>query len=243
MIFAKANHDNSALNLKMFDNGLFSVVLDNNASFSKSNYFSAPSIAPGYHKLKVTRIFHNPYGGHPVKKVVFKGWITIPPKSVVYAQIDCHNQFDMVKVEPYFCPPVYDNCSDDDWDDDCGYGSDYGYDGNGWCGTPVPPVPPVPPAPACISHMEFIQLKSSIENKSFESSKLQIAKQALAYHNFSSAQVADLMSVFDFETTKLDFAKSAYPKIVDRQNFYLVNNAFAFESSIQDMNQFVAMGK
>jgi len=237
VIFAKANHNSSALNLKMFDNGMFSVVLDNNAAFSKSNYFSAASIAPGYHKLKVIRLYHNPYSGHPIQKVVFKGWITIPAKSVVYAQINCNNQFDMVKVEPYFYPPVYDDCSNDNWNHDYGYSTNYGYEGNGWCGTPTPPVPP---APMCMSHMEFIQLKSSIENKSFESSKLQIAKQALGYNNFSSVQIADLMRSFDFETTKLDFAKCAYPKVIDKQNFYLVNNAFTFESSIQDLNQFVA---
>ena len=85
-----------------------------------------------------------------------------------------------------------------------------------------------------------MQLKNNLENKSFESSKFQIAKQALSYNYFSSAQVADLMSVFSFESTRLDFAKSAYVKVIDKQNFYLVNDAFSFESSIQDLNQYIA---
>jgi len=235
MLGAKANHF-SAFNLKMFDNGMFSVVIDNNAACAQSNVFTVANIQPGNHKLKVIRYFKNPYSNYPMQKVVYKGWITIPPKAVMYAQINCHSQFDVVKVEPYFFPPAggCDNGWDnDDCDDDYGYGTNCGYAGNGW-------APPAPPMSMCMSHMEFMQLKNSIANKSFESSKLQVAKQALVYNNFSSAQVADLMSVFSFESTRLDFAKCAYGKVIDKQNFYLVNDAFSFESSIQDLNQYIA---
>jgi len=230
MMNAKANHS-SALNLKMFDNGMFAVVLDNTPS-SQSTIFSAVKIEPGYHKLKVIRYVPCSNSYYPMQKVVYKGWITIPQKSVVYAQINCHNQFDVVKVEPYFCTPAgggYDN----GWEnDDCD--NDYGYEGNGWS-NPVPP-----PMPMCMSQFEFMQLKNSIESKSFDSSKLQIAKQALVYNYFSSAQVADIMTLFSFESTRLDFAKYAYGKVIDKQNYYLVNNAFTFESSIQELNQYIA---
>lgn len=233
---AKANHF-SAFNLKMFDNGMFSVVIDNNAACAQSNVFSIAGIQPGNHKLKVIRYFKNPYNNYPMQKVVYKGWITIPPKSVVYAQINCHNQFDIVKVQPYFLPPVgggYDNgWNDNDCEDDYGYGTYCGYEGNGW-GNPAPPMP------ICMSQMEFMQLKSNIAGKSFDSSRLQIAKQALSYNYFSSAQAADLMSVFSFESTRLDFAKNAYAKVTDKQNYYLVNDAFSFSSSIQDLNQYIA---
>lgn len=234
MLGAKANHP-SAFNLKMFDNGMFSVVIDNNAACSQSNVFSVASIQPGNHKLKVIRYFQNPYSYYPMQKVVYKGWITIPPKSIVYAQINCHNQFNVINVQPYFFPQG-GGCSngwdDDDCDDDYGYGINCGYEGNGW-GNPAPLMP------MCMSPMEFMQLKNSIENKSFESSKLQIAKQALAYNYFTSAQVTDLMSVFSFESTRLDFAKSAYARVIDKQNYYLVNDVFSFSSSIQDLNQYI----
>ncbi len=222
MLVAKANHF-SALNLKMFDNGNFSVVLDHQPA-SASTVFTAANIQPGKHKLKVVRYFKNPYSYYPVQQVVYKGWITIPPKSVVYAQINCHNRFDVVKVEPYFFPV---GCCSSGWNyDDCD--DDYGY------GTPAPVIP------MCMSQMEFMQLKNNLENKSFESSKLQIAKQALSYNYFSSAQVADLMSVFSFESTRLDFAKCAYSRVIDKQKYYLVHNVFSFESSIQDLNQYIA---
>lgn len=253
---ANASHNSSALNLKMFGNGNFSVVLDNQASYVQTGLFSANQIEPGNHKLKVIRYYPHPHGMGTLQKVMYSGWITIPAKSVVYANI-IHHQFNVVKVEPYFYPPFDAGC-DNGWNDECddeyGYGYDNsGYEGNGWsttnCGNgwvipiAIGTVPPVPPMPMCMLQMEFMQLKSSIANKSFESSKLQIAKQALAGNYFSSAQVADLMREFDFETTRLDFAKSAYPRVIDKQNYYQVNNGFTFESSIQDLNQYIAMGK
>ena len=244
MMSAKANHF-SAFNLKMFDNGNFSVVLDNQPS-CQANTFSGQKIEPGCHKLKVIRYFQNPYSYYPMKKVVYNAWITIPAQSAMYAQINCYRQLSIVKVEPY-CYATACGYGDDYDEDESEYGYDnYGNAGNGWntnfvnqgngWGNPVV----VPPVPMCMSQMEFMQLKNSMASKSFESSKLQIAKQALSYNNFTSAQIADLMSDFSFETTRLDFAKCAYGKVIDKQNFYLTNNAFSFESSIQELNQYIA---
>ena len=236
MLNAKAGHF-SAFNLKMFDNGNFSVMLDNQPS-GQTTVFSAMKIQSGYHKLKVIRFVPCPNSYYPMKKVIYNGWISVPPKSVMYAQIDCHSQFDVVKVVPLFDHPSNGWGSGNGWedDDDCGY--DYetncNYEGNGWGYNPAPQMP------MCMQDMEFMQFKNSIENKSFESSKLQTAKQALAQNYFTSAQIADLLSVFSFESSKVDFTKNAYGRVIDKQNYYLVNNAFSFESSIQDLNQYIA---
>jgi hypothetical protein len=47
------------------------------------------------------------------------------------------------------------------------------------------------------------------------------------------------MTLFDFENTKLDFAKFAYDRTYDRANYYKVNDAFEFESSIEDLNRYI----
>ena len=45
------------------------------------------------------------------------------------------------------------------------------------------------------------------------------------------------MMAFDFEDTKLQFAKYAYGHTYDINNFYMVNDAFEFESSIEELNR------
>jgi hypothetical protein len=251
---ASANHKSSALNLKMFGSGRFSIVLDNQPGFSKSGFFTAPAIEPGYHKLKVVRLMPTHPGYPPMQEVVYKGWISIPPKSVVYASITHHHQFNVVKVEPHFCPPAggcgngwhHDGCDGfcgNGCDDEYGYGYNNGHEGNGWSGGNGYENPGPPPVYMGMSPVEFMQLKKSVESANFETSKLQVAKQALSHNEFTSAQVADLMTSFSFESTRLDFAKMAYSKVVDKKNYHVVNNSFSYSSSIQELTQYMAMGK
>ena len=86
---------------------------------------------------------------------------------------------------------------------------------------------------------DFISLKASIKSKSFEDSKLTMAKQALKNNCMNTNQIKDLMQTFRFESTKLDFAKSAYTKCSDKNNYYLINDVFTFESSIDELNDFI----
>jgi hypothetical protein len=85
---------------------------------------------------------------------------------------------------------------------------------------------------------DFNNLKGSVKSKSFEDSKLTTAKQALKNNCMSTKQIMDIMQTFSFEGSKLDFAKAAYSKCSDQNNYYLVNDAFTFESSIDELNDF-----
>lgn len=227
-----SNHFSSVFNLKLHDNSPFMVVLDNQP-FEPTQMFTLPDLEPGYHMLKVARIHpvHPGYGyghGHS-KKVIFKGWINIPPKSVIYSRIDCHSHYDVIKVEPYFCPPAGGGCSTGwgyDDDDEWGYSS-AGY--NGWGPAPYEPMHP------CMGHHEFDLYKSSIASRDFDNSKLQVASQGLSNNYLSSAQIAEVMKMFTFESSRLEYAKKAYSRVTDKQNFYLVNNSFTFDSSIKDL--------
>jgi hypothetical protein len=223
---AKANHD-SALNLKMFDNGMFTVVLDEQPSYSPSRVFSVAGVQPGYHKLKVIRTFKKPHSYYTFSQVVYKGWINVPPRSAVYARIDCRSQLD-VRVEPYFGQPSGGGYSNAGCQNENNYGFQQGCEGSG------------AHAYACMSHENFMQLKSSMASRSFEDSRMEIAKQALAYNYFTSTQIVELTHLFTFESNKLEFTKLAYAKTIDKQNYFLVNDAFTFENSISALNEYIA---
>ncbi|PKP04293.1 MAG: hypothetical protein CVU11_05310 [Bacteroidetes bacterium HGW-Bacteroidetes-6] len=85
----------------------------------------------------------------------------------------------------------------------------------------------------------FMQAKSSIQAKSFDDSKLIIAKQVLASNCMLCSQVKELMMLFSFEDSRLDFAKFAYGHTYDIGNFYMVNDAFDFESTIDELNNYI----
>lgn len=90
-----------------------------------------------------------------------------------------------------------------------------------------------------MSDGDFASAKNSVASKSFEDSKLTMAKQIFDHNCLLSSQVRDMMSIFDFEATKLEFAKYAYGRTYDIGNYYKVNDVFDFESSISDLNAYI----
>lgn len=90
-----------------------------------------------------------------------------------------------------------------------------------------------------MSDTEFNEAKTSIASKGFEESKMTLARQIGDGHCFSTAQVKGIMGLFGFEETKLEFAKYAYDRTHDIGNYYKVNDAFSFESSIDDLNNYI----
>lgn len=95
---------------------------------------------------------------------------------------------------------------------------------------------PMPMAPG-----DFESAKSSIASKSFESTKLEIAKQIIGSNCVVADQVKQIMQLFDFEASKLDFAKFAYSHTYDKGNYFKVNDAFDFESSVSDLNSYIGV--
>ena len=55
----------------------------------------------------------------------------------------------------------------------------------------------------------------------------------------NAAQVRDLIGVFSFEDSKLDLAKYAYDHTYDIGNYYKVSDAFTFESSMEELNEYI----
>jgi len=93
--------------------------------------------------------------------------------------------------------------------------------------------------PRPMSTHAFDQALESISSKDFESSKLTIAKQVVSANCLRCNQVKQIMKLFTFESNKLDFAKYAYKYTWDIKNYFLLNDAFEFESSIDELNRFI----
>jgi hypothetical protein len=91
-----------------------------------------------------------------------------------------------------------------------------------------------------MSQNDFDGVKNSISSKSFEDSKLTIAKQVIKSNCLLSSQVKEIMLLFSFEASRLDFAKFAYGNTYDISNYYKLNDAFTFESSIDELNKYIS---
>ncbi len=90
-----------------------------------------------------------------------------------------------------------------------------------------------------MSNTEFADVKKSIEAKSFEDTKMTLAKQMASDRCFTVDQVKGILALFSYEDTKLEFAKFAYERTYDIDNYYKVNDAFTYESSTEELNEYI----
>lgn len=93
--------------------------------------------------------------------------------------------------------------------------------------------------PYPMSDGEFDSAKNSISSKGFEDTKMTLAKQIGRDRCFTTAQVKTIMQLFGFEDSKLDFAKFAYDHTYDIGNYHQVNDVFGFESSVDELDQYI----
>ncbi len=108
----------------------------------------------------------------------------------------------------------------------------------------APPVqqaaPPPPTGCVAMNHEDYEDAKKSISAKDFEDTKLSMAKQITGSNNLTAEQVRGIMKLFTFENSKLEFAKFAYSHCCDKSNYYKVNDAFEFDSSSTDLNNYIS---
>lgn len=233
----------STLNVRLSDGAPFKLFIDGQQAGGIGDMSKTENLRSGQHYLQVYRVGNN--RGYEKMRNVFTGSVILTGNAESFATVFPESRqlrFDNIvafnnhcnePTEPVVCfypkrprPNLYNdpvvNINQQHCDN-----------------APVHVQQPLGPVPMCPD--DFAQLKLTISNGSFESTRLSIFKQALAYNYFTSAQVRDLMDLFWFESSKLEMAKLAYPKTVDQHNYYIVNNGFSFSSSVNELGEYVAM--
>lgn len=111
-----------------------------------------------------------------------------------------------------------------------------GWDGGWEEQAPTPPAP-APAGPVAMSSLDFTDYLNAIRSKTFEDSKLSTAKAPLSGQYLTAKQIKQVMQVFTFEDSRLEFAIFAHKRCVDPSNYYQVYDAFEFELSIDDLQE------
>ncbi|MFH0866693.1 MAG: DUF4476 domain-containing protein [Bacteroidota bacterium] len=232
ILSASAFRGLSEINLKLYDNSVFCVVFDNTTyNYYTSNY-NFESVTPGSHFISVIRM--QPYGYYNTPVTLFSGYINIPANKKMYAMINMYGSYVVISQTqllgpddtPYDESYYYNGYENGTWSGSSSYYDD-GYSSGYFDYTPY------------MLQISFMSLISVINNATFESSKIKIASQAINLNFLTSSQVLLLLKCFTFESSKLEIAKLAYSKVIDKENFFKVNEAFTFDSSIDELCEFI----
>lgn len=220
---------NSELFIARADSSTFALMLDGQTAGAPAKSFNLTNLTPGYHRIQMTKpSAGRAANGVPIRpEVLYDGYVNVPEASRVTAVNSGREQLNIVSIVPliqYILGILGQG------------GQTNGGNGQttnpwgGW-GWPI--------GPQAMAPQDFEMLRATVMNKSFESSKMDVVRMAMMNNYFSSAQVAQLMNMMTFESTKLDLAKMMYARVVDKGNFYLVNNAFTFSSSSSALSQYI----
>ena len=242
--YGEYNNNKSELNMKLWNHSSFTVIFDNHG-FAKSNQFDLANISPGIHHIQVIKLTPNNHGYGGLKRVLYNGTINIPHNSEVSAIVNKNRKLDIrVRKKVGGHGQIdYGEHSGNGHQNGCGAVNGYScncndFDGFGYANNN--PQPFYEAAPFVISEPSFNQLVRVVNNTSFDATKLIVVKQALRDNYFTTEQIAILMSHFSFDSHKLVLAKKAYEKVVDKGNYFMVNEQFTFSSSVENLNNYLS---
>ena len=85
------------------------------------------------------------------------------------------------------------------------------------------------PAQEVISNSAFNQLINNIQDESFAEDQIRYVRTAAKSHFFTVAQTEQLIDLFAFSEDKLDCLRIAYPKVIDKDNSFMIISHFTYE--------------
>lgn len=242
--------EESELHLSVWNNRSFTVELDGKA-YRGHQTLQLNGLYEGSHRLKVYRDEPSHYVS------LYNGVIDIPESSTIMAEITRERDFRILRIERNGCnndcgngpqrPPVANTscttsrpvhggrpqgviCSkpaqSTGCNDDNGYYNNDQY--NGLCDRPE------------IVSVEIMQnILRAMDNSWSEDERLLVSMKAIHNRQLTAEQIKTIMTKFWFEDSRLEFAKFAYSHCRDRQDYYVVNEAFWFLSSRQSLRDFI----
>ena len=239
----------SSLTVKSFDAGEIRVVLDGRRFEPGFNSVMIQGLETGQHTIKVYRQrnngFFNIRGGR--YEMVYGTSLMIRPRTDVTISIDRFGRTTISEQKIRGNRHGRDRNYDDRNYDDRGYdGRDY--DGRDWNndrsydydrGGKLGDYDNNYGYERGMEDREFRQVLESIDKEWLETNKLKSATQIVRSNSLTSAQVKQLVLMFSFESNKLELAKQAYQNTVDKKNYYIINDAFSFNSSKEELARFI----
>ncbi|MDG1736098.1 MAG: DUF4476 domain-containing protein [Crocinitomicaceae bacterium] len=95
-------------------------------------------------------------------------------------------------------------------------------------------------AGGCVNPVQdMVAIMAAIDDESFDEGKIIVAKQATSKKCLTVDQIKQIMEEFSFSKNKLSFAKYAYKRCYNPDDYYQVNGAFDFSSDKEEMNEFI----
>lgn len=86
---------------------------------------------------------------------------------------------------------------------------------------------------------EIERLIDALKKRPFDDDKMVLARQVLRESTFYAEDLKRILMLFSFDSKKLELAKALYHNTYDKRNFYVVYDAFRFNSDRRELENYV----
>jgi len=211
------------LSISAVGNADIRVMVDGMKYTSNGHDIVINNLKNGNHTVKIFRAAndrsrYNNNNRNNGYQLVYSNSVFVKPQYHVDITI---NRFGKAFVDEQMIGNGYNDDDDDDWGVD---GNDQYYDRK---------------SRKVMDKALLDQFKQTLRNEVFEDARLQMAKQFVGTNSFNAAQVKELLGLFIFEENKLALAKYAYDFTADKGNYFIINDAFIFSSSKEELMKYI----
>lgn len=223
----------SELVIRVFDGSNFYVEMNGRQYLA---YFGSVTISGLDHGSHRIEIFKENINAMPRYQMVYAGHVNVPHNKRIIAELDCFNVLRIIRKEnmyEYSYGNGYGNPNGyNSWYGYYDYGNNFYYGSTGSYGTYGGYSYGMAPE-------TFDALMMTLDRESFDSRKLSVASNAIVANGVTTYQLADIMSMLSFDSNRLKLAKRSYPYIADKNNVFILNNAFTFSSNADEFFKYI----
>ena len=225
-----AYYGQSKLSVSSTGNANIRVMVDGNKYKASNNQVMISNLSEGYHAIKVYQLKYNRNDNRVFGVNVSNNNYQLVYSGNVYLKPQYHldiliNRFGKAFTDEQPINAGYYDGEDDDWGDN--NNNNNWNNGNGGYNNQA------------MDARAFDQFKQTLKNESFDATKQTIAKQVISTNFFTSTQVREIIQQFNFENSKLEIAKYAYKYTIDKGSYFLLNDAFNFSSSKDELMRYI----
>ena len=221
----------SELQISLWNNQDFEIQIDQKRFYADCD-FIATDLRPGKHRIRITQRQENCYGNGGSGRVLFNGFVNVPRNSKVIAKVRPNRRIrvlDTIRLRPY------GQYGGGTYGSNGGFGQTsiqpIGYTSGGGCGNGY--------EGNFLSTYEIDMLIDDLENAWFDSDRVNMVKQRLRHKKLSSYHVKRILLTINFECNRVELAKFAFDRVNDPNNFFLINDVFDFQSSVNEVHDYI----
>jgi len=223
----------SMLKVRTADNMRINVMVDGRYFNKTGTSVTVGDLPYGRHRLRVYEASQT-RRGRVFQEVIYEGKVITDPGMItilVYDPATDQTDIQEQQINSYLNDHPIPNAN-------TGQNNSGSYD-DGDNNNSAPVAAPAPVASGSLTSAKIDQLKTKVNAKKTDTDKMNTLKTELSGETFTTAQLGDMMDLFNFESAKVEFAKWAYSSTVDKDYFSDLEGKLTYKNYQDDLDKFI----